>query len=662
MTMEAVKIGSATTDDHVDEKITECLDPKSPKSFFLYAGAGSGKTRSLEKALSLFSKNYGEQLRKSGQKIAIITYTNAASDEILERVGNDPLFTISTIHSFCWSQICTFHADIQAWMKSIIPVEIAELNEKQAKGRAGKASLDRERSIAKKTRKLEWLNTPRRFTYNPNGDNFGATSLNHSEVLRITADFIQTKPSMQAVLVNRYPFLLIDESQDTNKHLIDAFFTLEAAQQDKFAIGLFGDMMQRIYSDGKPDLGSAIPCHWEKLVKQMNHRSPRRVVQLGNTLRASIDGQLQLARDDSEQGIVRLFIASSDTLDKPILEQQVRELMAGITSDNDWAVNETTGQFKLEPKVKSLALEHHMAASRMGFADLFASLDQDDKLTDGLRNGTLAGVRLFSEFVAPLIAASRRGDEFSVMAQLRGKTSPLLKRDVLKSPEDPANPLGKIQQAVNGLLGISVDAPATTFMDVLRCVAGHGLFEIPDSLAPFLDQVETDITKATTDLELEDMAREEVDGEDKDNTKPTSLEAWRTFLETPYRQIIPYAEYVADLGDFGTHQGVKGLEFDRVLVIMDDSDARGFMFSYEKVLSAKPLSDRDKKNLAEGNETGRDRTQRLLYVTCTRAKKSLALIAYTDDPGQLEAAVIEQGWFEPSEIEQLNTSTKAASH
>jgi len=43
-------------DDGVDEIISKCLDPIKPKSFFLFAGAGSGKTRSLVKALSEFKK------------------------------------------------------------------------------------------------------------------------------------------------------------------------------------------------------------------------------------------------------------------------------------------------------------------------------------------------------------------------------------------------------------------------------------------------------------------------------------------------------------------------------------------------------------------------------------------------------------------------------
>lgn len=632
MTLDSIEVGPATTDETIDGEIAAYLDPHAPKSFFLYAGAGSGKTRSLVNVMTAFRDRHDGRFRRSGQKVAVITYTNAACDEISSRVDDDPLFMISTIHSFCWSQIGSFHADIQAWLKSIIPLEIVQIQEDQKKGRAGtKAALDRERSIASKEKRLEWLSVPRRFSYNPNGDNFGLASLSHSEVLKATAHFIETKPSMQAVLVNRFPFLLIDESQDTSKHLMNAFFALEGNHRKKFALGLFGDMMQRIYPDGKPDLGKDIPDRWGKPVKLMNHRSPQRIIQLGNALRAPFDGQRQIARKDSKKGVARLFIVSTEVQNKQEIEQQVRIKMSEIADDDDW-----TGDGSA---VKTLTLEHHMAASRMGFSDLFSALDRDSRLTTGLRNGDLAGVRLFSERVAPLINASVRNDRFGVMALLR-KTSPLLKPSAVNCPEGATDPLATVRQAVDSLLHIDVTDPETTFMDLLECVATHGLFEIPDSLKPFVGATDN----ADAEPEEEDAITEE---------SPKSLQAWRAFLETSFCQIEPYTEYVADIGAFGTHQGVKGLEFDRVLVIMDDSEARGFSFSYEKLFGAKPLTANDQKKMAQGEEIGVDRTRRLLYVTCTRAQKSLALIAYTNAPDELETSVVQQDWFQPSEIERV---------
>lgn len=41
---------------------------------------------------------------------------------------------------------------------------------------------------------------------------------------------------------------------------------------------------------------------------------------------------------------------------------------------------------------------------------------------------------------------------------------------------------------------------------------------------------------------------------------------------------------------FGTHQGVKGLQFDRVLAILDDDEARGFCSVMKNCLELKRLA------------------------------------------------------------------------
>jgi DNA helicase-2/ATP-dependent DNA helicase PcrA len=396
--------------------------------------------------------------------------------------------------------------------------------------------------------------------------------------------------------------------------------------------------MQRIYADGLSDLGRNIPPEWARPVKRMNHRSPQRVVQLGNSLRSTVDSQIQLARNDSIVGTVRLFIVAADVTDKPGKERMACERMAELCGDAGWIEDST---------VKTLTLEHHMAASRRGFVPMFQALDKDSRLATGLRNGELAGLRLFTELVAPLLAASAAGDNFSVMAHLR-KNSPLLKRSVLANSSNPDDPLLPARAAVEALVALGAENPSTRFLDVLGCVAEHGLFEIPAALRPFVEVKPAPVVpKASVPESDDDEVVEEAEA------SPSSLQSWRAFLETPYNQVVPFSEYISDRGPFGTHQGVKGLEFDRVLVVLDDSEARGFLFSYEKLFGAKPLSDQDRKNAAEGADTGIDRTRRLLYVTCTRAEKSLALVAYTEGPDTLAAAVVKQGWFTADELERL---------
>jgi len=102
-----------TIDDHVDDEIAACLNLAQPVSFFLFAGAGSGKTRSLVTALRYVQKTLSAQLRSRGQRVAVITYTNAASDEIKRRLSYDPLIDVRTIHSFAWSLIEGLNRDIK---------------------------------------------------------------------------------------------------------------------------------------------------------------------------------------------------------------------------------------------------------------------------------------------------------------------------------------------------------------------------------------------------------------------------------------------------------------------------------------------------------------------------------------------------------------------
>ena len=154
--------------------ISACLNLESPKSFFLFAGAGSGKTRALVEAMELFRKKYGQEFRLSARKVAVITYTNAACDEIKHRIDYDSIFAVSTIHSFAWELILSYHKNIRDWLSHNLELEIDALDEKQKKGRAGtKAAADRSVQIESKKKRLDRLDSFKYFTYNLNGENIG---------------------------------------------------------------------------------------------------------------------------------------------------------------------------------------------------------------------------------------------------------------------------------------------------------------------------------------------------------------------------------------------------------------------------------------------------------------------------------------------------------
>ena len=93
----------------------------------------------------------------------------------------------------------------------------------------------------------------------------------------------------------------------------------------------------------------------------------------------------------------------------------------------------------------------------------------------------------------------------------------------------------------------------------------------------------------------------------------------------------------------------KGSEFKHVMVAMDDGEAGGNQFSYDKLFGAEALSPTDCENVEDGNETTIDRTLRLLYVTCSRAQESLAFVLWAKAPKAALDAINHSAWFAASE-------------
>ena len=635
---KAKPVGDDTIDATADAEIDRCLNLDKPKSFFLFAGAGSGKTRSLTIALEKVLESSHEHLRLHHQKVAVITYTNAACDEILRRVQYSPLVKVLTIHSFVWSQIEKFQADIKMWLEQSLQEDITKLEEEDLVGRAGtKASLNRQRSIQSKKERLANLLSIKRFTYNPNGNNVRCDSLNHAEVIALGASFLTDKPLMQHVLVNAFPILLVDESQDTHGPFMEALLKVQATHKDRFVLGLIGDTMQRIYGHGMAELGQNVPPDWATPTKSMNHRSARRIVRLVNRIRQPVDGRAQRARSDKGEGIVRLFIAASDSSNPDQTELNAKARMAEITGDDEWSSPRREN--------KMLILEHHMAARRLGFSELFEPLYRIDQLKTALLDGTLPGLRLFSEQVLPVVRARQRGDELAVATILRKHSDLLSKQSLVATDKDQTTKLRKASDAVDDLVALWENGNEPRFAEVFHIVAETELFPIPESLRLYTNRAEPKLQQEVSTLL--------VGAEIEDEEESANATAWESFLGSPFEQIVSYRDYVRGLATFDTHQGVKGREFDRVMVIIDDTEARGFMFSYDKLFGTKDKTTTDVKNELENKETGIDRTRRLLYVTCSRAIKSLVLVLYTPNLETARTHVISEEWFSEKEIEIL---------
>ncbi len=627
-------------DDHVDREIAKCLTTEAPRSFFLYAGAGSGKTRSLVAAVRHGKTERGRELTVRGQQIAVITFTNAAVDEISSRLDFDPLVRVSTIHSFAWDLVREFQADIRDWVRRDLGETIADLKSKPSRAGSKKES-ERVHRLERAQNRVSYIDDIQRFTYNPAGENRESKALNHSQVISLTAHLLLSKPMLGQILVTRHPILFIDESQDTNKDLLGALMFVAANHEDEFILGLFGDTMQRIYTDGMTNIQKSVPDTWATPVKVMNHRSPERIVRLSNRIRSGIDDHAQEARADRGVGFARLFIAPA-TSDVEAVESTVVQEMATITGDPDWSTSlpgtvdldhaASDGHSSDLPSVKRLILEHSMAARRLGFAKLFTALSALKSERTNLLDGSMPGLQVFVKQVVPLVEAHRRGNKFRVARTVR-EGSPLISKSVLENAsfKDGALPniLEQCQTAVDKLTSLWDSNATPTIAEVAAVLDTTGLFVLTPSVRMALAV-----------------------GGSPGSADPISSEigAWQACLAVSFDEVVQYGKYINGASAFATHQGVKGLEFPRVMVVISDSEASGFMFSYETLLGAKPHSKTDAENRLTGKDNSPDRTRRLFYVTCSRATQSLAIIAYTREPDKVHDFAVDNGWFAADEI------------
>lgn len=608
------------TDKLVDDTLEKCILTVPRKSFYLFAGAGSGKTHSLVMLLAKIADNLGCDLLLQGKKVAVITYTNAATNEINNRLNYNPVFHISTIHSFVWDVIRCYQSDIKRLYCRNLNEDIEEISNKLSgiKNKSSKTYLLNSEKLTQLNDCLSKAKSIEKFVYNTNGSNPEFNALKHAEVIKISAQMILESSMMQRLIAQKYPILLIDESQDTKKELVDAFLKIQENFNSEFVLGLLGDQKQRIYTDGKAGIDNIIPTGWEKPVKRMNYRCAKRIVTLANIIGKEIDQHAeQCARENADEGFVRLFVIKQrEILDKDEVERNVMRRMQECTGDACW-----TG---CGADVKILTLEHMMAARRMGFDRFFGPLSRVGKYQMTFLQGTVPEVDFFTKEILP-IADSLKNDGSAALRILKAY-SPFLERHVT---ENPYGRYLQCREAAGKLAEIVNDNH--TIREVIKCVSDSGVLIIPEVLLQASKMSNSDLA--------DDM--------DED------LRGWVEVMDLHIDEIRRYDDYVNNRSRFDTHQGVKGLEFDRVMVIIDDSEARGFMFSYDKLFGVKALSDTDMRHREAGEETSIERTQRLFYVTCTRAKHSLAVVMYTTAPEIVKAEVKRKGWFEDLEIEEL---------
>lgn len=599
-----------------DSEIRNCLDDK--QCFSVIAGAGSGKTISLITALKHLKKTEGARLRRDDQQIVCITYTKRAVAVISNRLDWDDLFRVSTLHSFLWNEVKRFTPNIrEALREHVIPAHIEKKKEDDNSGQSKKAIAARSK-IASLETDLQGLDAVKNFSYNDtNFSNYTEGDLNHDDVIDLAAYLISENEILRRVIGQKYPYIFVDEAQDTFGNVVDALNNL-CENEGLPIIGYFGDPMQRIYDKRAGDFGG--PLGSVTITKEENFRCSRKVIDFLNAFRKDVQ-QFPAGKNADVKGSVLITLVQSETPEAPrnryTDEQTERAAVRFDEALKNWGWDKNHS-------VKRLFLVRQMIARRQGFPELhklFTGPFASSNAQDDYERGEHFLLRPFVSSLCHLTQAQRGGDLRRIIDVLRNSSPAFDPKGV-----NAERTLGEMMELSKELtLGLANLWGEGSVEDILCFSRENGLCKISDRLAEHLDRVPRD-----EDYDVELYSDEKGD--------------WLAdeFLKMTTKEIEPFVEFISENTPLSTQHGVKGEQYRDVLVVFDDVEAAWNNYSFTKMLT--PITSGDP---TEGQH---DRSSKLAYVCFSRAKENLRILFFTPDPESAKKELITNKLFDEDQI------------
>ena len=376
--------------DKVDEQIISAL--QNGISFRVEAGAGSGKTYSLNKAIEWIQANKWTEYRRNKQTVVCITYTNAAVDVIAERLSKDSFILPSTIHSFAWNAIKQY----QSFLIDIVTSDSDFLPD--------------EGDFFEVTEVTYTLG----HRYNENGIQY----LYHDDVLKLFCQLLDNA-KFRHVFTDKYPLILIDEYQDSYKPIIDRFIDFFIAEKKGPQFGFFGDAWQTICQSNNA-CGLIENENLEIIKKGSNFRSAPRIVQVLNDLRPDLpqtsaiddfDGQVIVITCDDYTGLRRTERNFMGELPAEELKNRLKNITEKIKRESSE-----------EDDLKVLMITHKVLATQQGYEQLL------EILADGLRDKEDPFLLFFMDTVEPIYKALKDSNMQLLFDTLGIKRFPITKK------------------------------------------------------------------------------------------------------------------------------------------------------------------------------------------------------------------------------------------
>jgi DNA helicase II / ATP-dependent DNA helicase PcrA len=530
------------------------------KNFLVEAGAGAGKTYTLIKALRKQIEENAKKFLRMQRRIACITYTNIAKDEIRSRTDNHPAVFAETIHAFAWDAIRDFQISLRSQIHTLSdrwPERIEE-----AGGVTNQVVIYN----------LGYPKITDREIF-----------LHHDDVIKLLI-YLLDDPKFQKILTSRYPVIFIDEYQDTNTDLANALLRNFILPERGPLIGFFGDHWQKIY--GNRSIG-LIQVDADKLVvigKEANFRSDRIIVDALNNMRPELPQQY---KDPDSVGEIVIYHSNEWVGQRRTGNHWAGDLPADLAHEYlNAVINDLKGKGWIfeDNTTKILMLTNAVLAEEQGYSNLIDALGSDDLLEKQ------------DDYVSFLIDTVKPGlDAFT-----EGKYGKMIQAFGLKSPAITSHSMKKEwHEKISQLEKLCKEDTIGVVIDLLK-----------ETKKPHLPRriEEKEIKLANLLFKAP---------EDRDEAETRFVEKYTSLRAIPYVEVSKAADFINDQTPFSTKHGVKGAQFDNVLVVL----GRGWNhYNWKQMLEWAH------NGIPAGKQDTFERNRNLFYVTCSRPKHRLALL------------------------------------
>lgn len=505
---ESIYSGRSTAESESEKVLfAVCSALGNNNNFKLEAGAGAGKTHTLIQALNYILENKSKYLPRNDQRVACLTYTRVARDEIIVRTDRNPAIFTDTLHGFLWEMISPYQKalweslqDSEKWKK--------KLSEKPVMNRL---KINYDFGIQKITEEI--------------------ISLHHDDIPDFAINLLRNE-KFRSLVADRFPIIFIDEYQDTPKGLAEEF--MRGYENDRISpiIGFFGDHWQQIYDK---TCGSIEHSSLTPISKGANFRSDKSIIDFLNKMRPELP---QLPREKAGEGTVTIYHSNEWPGKRQAGPWKGQISPEATNACIEWlkSSSPSSAWVQKSKELKVLMLTHASIANEMGYPNLPKVFRYNESFT----NKQDSVIEYLVDVVERAIQAF--GDKkYGELFQVLGGGKP-----VLRKPADKKNWF----EFFKNLTSIRETG---TVGDVLKFITREKLFSIP------------------TSVRLKEYRLREKLNESISEGAPSlsrDLQEYQELLKVPYAQIISLSAYLDENTIFSTQHSVKGAEFDDVIVVL----------------------------------------------------------------------------------------------